>query len=418
MQHDFSQKNALTIIFVGTALSAVLGLLSNIFLARSIPIETFGNIVFFYTSIVTVFSLMEMGFGTHYVVKVNESSKFFPKPRNKEVNWLYRQIRIRFGFPLGVLLTALLAYIYNLTILDYFGVIVGAFCLIHHKFLLSVLQVNENWFSFSFSQCIPVICRFIAYVIVIYGLAFYIDNSSVLIIIKIALCLSLVAASILVEYLTPSNYLSIKKYNSTMSSFLYKGFFIQVLINSTIVLFTRIDIFLLMYFVEPEVVAIYFAANNISMFFPIATRSLMNYYLQKVAVVSNLEAERLLGKQLYLIPVGIIVASTLFIFGTEIMTIFFGNNYSNGGIILGILGVGYITGIIFTPFETYFYNRNAIVVLNVKIASFFIMVIFSLLLIDSYGSVGIALSVTIAKLAGWLVLVLSYFKFKKNEEHI
>jgi O-antigen/teichoic acid export membrane protein len=418
VRFDGVRRHGFALVLLGTALSAALGFSSNVLLARSISIDNFGQLAFFYTCIITVFSLCEMGFGVHYVVKVNESSEFYPGTRNKEMNWLYRQVRIRYGLPLGAVTTAVLVYIYDLSALDYFGICIGAFCLIHHKFLLSVCQAKANWISFSFFQCIPMLCRILAYIITIFAITVFYQPEDMLLSTKVALCSSLLIAVILIEYLTPPDYLMVEKFDSTMREFLFNGLFTQALINTAIVLFSRIDIFLLMYFVDAKGVALYFAANSVAMVFPLVTRSLMNYYMQKISSSSNLEASNLLIKQLYFLPGIIIVSCVVYFSSSQIMTLIFGLNYSDGGLVLGILGIGYLGGIFFTPFEAFFYSRNAMVVLKVKVTSVVVMVTSSLLLVESHGAVGIAFGLMLAKLVGWIIITIYYSRENSNEDPI
>ena len=299
-----------------------------------------------------------------------------------------------------------------------FGILIGALCLIHHKFLLSVCQSKENWMRFSLFQAVPMLCRILAYIITIFGIAMFYQSLDMLISTKIALCSSLMISIFLVECWTPANYLLVEKINSSMREFLLSGFFTQALINAAIVLLSRIDIFLLMYFVDSKGVALYFAANSVAMAIPLVTRSLMNYYMQKISSASNLEASTLLRKQLYLLPVTIIVGGVLYLSSSDIMTLVFGLNYSTGGLVLSILAIGYLGGIVFTPFEAFFYSRNALVVLKVKIASVLVMVTSSLLLVESYGPVGIAIGLMSAKLVGWLIITFYYSRENPNEKRI
>jgi len=418
VKFDRLSRHGFALVLIGTTISAALGFSSNVFLARSISIDNFGQVAFFYTCIVTVFSLWEMGFGTHYVVKVNESSEHYPGTRNREMNWLYRQVRIRYGLPFGAVATAIVVYIYGLSVLDYFGIFIGAFCLIHHKFLLSVCQAKANWISFSFFQCIPMLCRILAYIITIFGVTVFYQSVDMLISTKLALCSSLMITVILTEYLTPSHYLLVEKFSSSMREFLLKGLFTQTLINTVIVLFSRMDIFLLMYFVDAKGVALYFAANSVAMAFPLVTRSLMNYYMQKISSSSNFYTTNLLRKQLNFLPGTIILACVLYFSSSQIMTLIFGLNYSGGGLVLGILSIGYLGGIVFTPFEAFFYSRNAQVVLKIKVASVVVMLTSSLLLVESHGAVGIALGLMLAKLVGWLIVTIYYLRENVNESLI
>jgi O-antigen/teichoic acid export membrane protein len=412
------RSDGFVIVLFGTSLSALLGFLSNVLLARSIPIDTFGQLAFFYTCIVAVFSFCEMGFGTHYVVKVNQLSENWPGTRHKEMNWLYRHMIMVYGFPLGGVITGIAAYVYELSVLDYFGILIGALCLIHHKFLLSVCQSKENWMRFSLFQAIPILCRILAYIITIFGIAIFYQSLDMLISTKIALCSSLIVSIFLVTYWTPPNYLLVKIFNSSMRAFLLRGFFTQALINTAIVLLSRIDIFLLMYFVDSKGVALYFAANSVAMAIPLVTRSLMNYYMQKISSASDIEASSLLRNQFYLLPATIIVGGVLYLSSSNIMTLFFGLSYTDGGLVLGILSLGYLGGIVFTPLEAFFYSRNSSVVLQVKVASVLVMVTSSLLLVETYGPVGIAIGLLLAKLVGWLIVTFYYSKENPNEKRI
>lgn len=397
-------------MFVGTSLGAAIGFISNVFLARSISIDNFGQLAFFYTCIVTVFSIWEMGFGAHYVVKVNQSSELYTEDRTKEMNSLYHRVKIRYGLPIGLILTTLPVYIYDLSVLDYFGIFIGALCLIHHKFLLSVCQAKEDWVRFGFFQCVPMLYRILAYALIIIGVNFFNLSVDMLISIKIGLFCSLMLSVISTENLTPKYYLLTAKSSASMQKFLFDGAITQALINTAIVLFSRIDIFLLMYFIDSEDVALYFAANSLAMVFPLITRSLMSFYLQKISSSSNREASNLLGKQLNYLPIIIFTASVLYFSGDYIMALIFGQSYGSGGNILTILSFGYLGGIIFTPFEAYFYSRNASVVLKIKITSVVVMVAFSLALVGAYGAVGIALGLMLAKLIGWLMVTFYYLR--------
>jgi O-antigen/teichoic acid export membrane protein len=262
------------------------------------------------------------------------------------------------------------------------------------------------------------ICRILAYTVTIFSVTLWYQSADILIFTKIALCFSLIITVVLTQYWTPLDYLLFKEFSSSMRKFLLNGLFIQALINTSIVLFSRIDIFLLMYFVDAKGVGLYFAANSVAMAFPLLTRSLMNYYLQKISVSSNLMAYNLLRKQLYFLPVIIVVACALYFSSNQIMTFIFGINYSNGGLILSILAIGYLGGIVFTPFEAFFYNRNPAVILKVKIASVLVMVASSLLLVGNYGVVGIAFGLMLAKVAGWLIVTIYYSRESINEYSI
>jgi O-antigen/teichoic acid export membrane protein len=411
-------RNGFLVVLIGTSLSAALGFISNVFLARTISIDNFGQLAFFYTCIVTVFSLWEMGFGAHYVVKINQSSELYTEDRTKEMNSLYHRVKIRYGLPMGLILTALPVYIYDLSVLDYFGIFIGALCLTQHKFLLSVCQAKADWTRFSFFQSVPMLYRILAYVLIIIGVNFFNLPADILISIKIGLCCSLVLSVISTEKLTPKYYLLTAKSSKSMQKFLFDGAVIQAFINTAIVLFSRMDIFLLMYFINSKDVALYFAANTLAMVFPLITRSLMSFYLQKISSSSNREASNLLGKQLNYLPVVIVISIVLYFSGDYIMDLIYGQNYGSGGNILAILAFGYLGGIIFTPFEAYFYSRDASVVLKIKIMSVVVMVAFSLALVEFYGAVGIAFALMFAKLFGWLMVTFFYSKEKLNENLI
>ncbi len=403
-------RNHLLVVFFGTSAAAGLGFISNVFMAHSISIENFGSLAFFYTCIVSVFSISEIGFGAHYVVKANESRNPHYQRNVKELNSLYRLVMRNLSLPLALVATASTSYVYDLSTLDAIGIFVGAFCLIQHKYLLSVNQAHADWTRYSIFQSVPMIFRLLVYFIIIFGASVIFQPFAMLDSTKYGLCVSLVISVLIVKMLTPGSYLARCHSSQKIRQHLFDGLPTQALINTAIVLFSRIDVFLLMYFVDSMGVAIYFAANSIAMIFPIITRSLMNYYMQKIAVSSNTQASSIFRHQLKSVPVIIMVAVLLVFYGSDILAYFFGEKYSEGGNVLAVLSVGYLGGIIFTPFEAYFYSRDASVVLKIKCISIVIMVGLSLLLVETYGAIGIATALTIAKVAGWLMVTLFYSK--------
>lgn len=411
-------RNHLLVVFFGTSVAAGLGFISNVFMARSISIENFGSLAFFYTCIVSVFSISEIGFGAHYVVKANESRNPHYQGSINELNSLYRLVMRKLSFPLGLVATASTSYVYDLSAIDAIGIFVGAFCLIQHKYLLSVNQAHADWTRFSIFQSAPMVFRLIVYFFIIFGASVVFQPFEMLDSTKYGLCVSLVISVLIVNLLTPGSYLARCHSGQKIRKYLLDGLPTQALINTAIVLFSRIDVFLLMYFVDSMGVAIYFAANSVAMIFPIITRSLMNYYMQKIAVSSNTQASSILRHQLKSVPVVIMMAVLLVFYGSDILAYFFGVQYSEGGNVLAVLSVGYLGGIIFTPFEAYFYSRDAPVVLKIKFMSIVTMVGLSLLLVETYGAVGIATALTIAKLTGWLMVTFFYSKVSSNEKTI
>ena len=402
-------------MLMGTALAAGLGFFSNVILGRVLPIEIFGEVAFFYTCITLIFTVAEMGFGTQYVVKTNNC-------KSENFNTIAYQMNSHFSNRRPLVLLVVCAFtipaslVYGLTLTSVIGIVIGSYFLVVHKYLMSVCQSRADWKNFNLVQMSPQLLRIVGYLLV--GLFVFSNpnNKYLLEISEFALIASIVLAVSLSQAWMSKEYLKQGDFKATTDTNLMSGIRTQASINCVIILLTKVDIFLVMYFFDSSAVGLYFAANSVAMIFPLITRSLTSVYLQRLSSLTKADSLNLLREQWRLLPAVLFFVLLLWIFSEPIMLFTYGSEFSEAGALLLILSLGYLGGIIFVPFESYFYGRFPKNVLISKVLSLITMLALVSFLIKEYGLLGIAISLLLSKFLGWVVITYFYKKASNVNE--
>lgn len=404
-------KNLKSIIFsvIGSnAIAAGLGFTVNVLLARSLSIGEYGSISYVLSVVIILYTLTSLGLTNTTVITSNESLATQEIAIGR-INELFKYylilLIICFFIPVATIAVIKSADFTFITML------VGSILFNVYRYNTTINQAAGKWNIYNSLNIANNGTKIVIIGVALFVAKKFLNSENVLIVLN----------SALIIYYTVVVIISLRytRHIARIREKLDLAFtrkFLSVLVplgitDAFIILHLRYPILFIESTMTQHELGIFNAASSLAIAFPIITSSMMNVLIRESAKKDDTHLLAIYSTQKriikYLIPLIV-----LMILSSDILiTSVFGKSYQESTPIFQILIVGFIGGIFFVPLESYFYSRNPKFIVGLKFLSLVTIIIFSLILVDIYGLVGVAYSSLLSRVTTWIVLI-SFTKFK------
>jgi O-antigen/teichoic acid export membrane protein len=406
-----STKNV-AIVMIGRMISAVLGFLAAIIIAKGLGPKGFG---IFSLLIVVMKLIAELTGGSINQAIVKFSSSYLQKEKEKaELTFkIGFKIEIIIGLALllmGFILREPLSHIVfketkleNLTIL----IFIGAVGIIFMRYELAVLQSLQ---TFTKHVLLEIINNFIKLVVI--GFLF---------IVQIITSLNSVIAYVIIPYLTcllglifiPRTFFYAKGTQKTIVFDLIHFSKCIMLSSIIIAIHSRLDILLLNYFKGSQVVGVYSAAHIIASSLELFAIALLTVVYPKVSRFSERAEYIKFYTKFFIttIPLSFFVCIFFWFASQPLILTFYTSDYINSIPILKILVIGSSFFLIALPLCSIILSLNKPQILvAVDLLVLIVMLAGNLLLIPVYGAIGAGIAVLFSKLVFLIIIVVLVIK--------
>lgn len=406
------RKAILSVSFFNV-ISAGLAFIINIFLARYLSVETYGRINLLLSFTLIINTICDLGLSNANVIFNNKLKDESDNHKLLVVVVFFFKKYLAIIFVTGILLILAFSIWFKLSLIEIGFLFFQGFIITFFRFLLSFHQAFGNWTKFNLLNLSLNIFK-----IVLLGLCFIIPvifkaqeiltYNSILILLSLAcfisFCLSIVYAFKYFSVRTPL------KIEINLSREFKNIWFPLIGINIIIVLAMRSDTLIIQYYLGDNSLGIYSAANSLSMVFPLITNSIMQVLLKETSNKGVFYLRRImeLQKKYFLFIALVLVIIELVSY--YLIPFVFGQQYQQSIIFFQILILAQLGGLIFTPMESYFYSKNTKFIFYLKGLQLLIIVTFSILFINKWGLISVALAVLMSRLIGWAILTLKSTK--------
>ena len=284
---------------------------------------------------------------------------------------------------------------------SFFGVIIGHFQAIQNFKVFAYLNISHNLLklisiiiiSFSFSQEKHLEYFILSYAFVVIFLIF----------------------SISIKNYKLFRY--IKQFDFNYFIQIYKLGFWVFLSSLAVILYLRIDIFMIQKLLNSEEVGYYSVAVSLGLIFPLITSSLtatilpkLDSYLKNNSINDYIKI--IMKKSVYVI----VLLSLCIIISPIMIEIFFGSVYSGSILVFQILLIGHAINIIINPISLVLYKINKAHIATISnFIQLPINVFANLLLIPTFGIIGAATSTVFIYIFNGIFIVL-YLKIYSSKE--
>ncbi|MEY1639338.1 oligosaccharide flippase family protein [Tenuifilum osseticum] len=393
-------------VFIFNLISAFLGFMLNIILARYFDVETYGNISYFIASFLVLYTIFEFGFGNTLVIL---KSKY----ENNLKNYVNDTINTHF------LIFSLILLIFTELIIQLFGeqlklqiyesriLITSSFIFALYNYLISIYQADGKWMRYNYFNLLSNFLKFFIFIIVIFLYSNIFDiNFTFKLFTRTYLVYTLILFLVTLYFIYPHIHFKGIKLHFP----LYKTLIPLGITNLIVILAMRVDNFIILHKLDNYQLGIYSAANSFALFFPIITGSLMKVLLRESANQGINYLKKIIDIQKkYFIH--LIIFIIIIIFTSKYLIIFFfGSKYLYSIPIFQVLSIVYIGGVFFTPLESYFFSNHQTLIMLIRILQLLIIIIFGFLLIDLFGLIGMAIAIVLSRIIAWF-----YFTIKSKK---
>lgn len=287
-----------------------------------------------------------------------------------------------------------------------FGIIGGCIASMW-RYTLAVLQSHERFSSYAIITIIPNALKLIiiAFLILLVNLTLHLA----LMINVITLIIGFVAGYLLISKRMSSSANSMP----SLSTDIYHFAKWIYLTNLIFAVYSRLDMFLLTYFVDGKLVGIYSAAFSIVAIFDLLYVSLLTIFFPIASQITQPQAFKdYLRKSIRISILLSLIISPIILLAEPIIVFTYSAEYIDSVPVLRILLIGVVFTLLFNPFMLVLYARN-----NPRILTFIYMTLLSIHFISSiiwiprFGVIGAATVVSITRLLG--ALLIAYFAVKE-----
>jgi O-antigen/teichoic acid export membrane protein len=391
--------NKIKTVFVGNALNAAFGFIATILLTRMLSVSDFGKYGYLYAFAMIAVTVLDFAAGTSFVVH------YARKGMSSSILANYNAFRLGSLALLGI--AGLL----------FFLAPVAAYSVTDKAFLLTLMASMSVSLHFqSFYQGAGRYRHFgvmaalnnASRLLFIAGLALFMakDRSARLDTVMLVMCGAqafAVAAAILLARRDMAWDLNFRFDRDFIRSLLYLG-----IGNILIIVTMRIDVFIIKHYLDYQSVGYYHVVFTLCSVFPLLTGSIMTVMVRELSAQEGEPGTlgAILGRQLKLLPRGMIVMLALVLLSRPLIELFFGSRYDASVPLLQVMLIPFSLGVIFTPLESYFYSRRPKIITIMKLAQMLATIVLSVLLIRAWGLVGIGYSTLLVRLTGWMYLIV------------
>ncbi|MCF7918812.1 MAG: oligosaccharide flippase family protein [Candidatus Cloacimonetes bacterium] len=411
-------KRAFVSVFFGNMITAGLSFLLNVLLSRFLTVAEFGKISLIFSLVITFFTIADFGFSNTTIIFYN---RYREKYRINPLHYL-NTIYFRFWAVISLLSVPLiLIFIRPYFQLGYYESLLILFVFVPFMvfyYLNSCNQAKGRWLQFNLlnvsNKLLQIIAIFLSVLIFYTILGIQSRYQSVLWGYNLYPILLLIIC-----FAFNYHFLHFARAKDTSQNSLADLGKIALplgITNIFVIISMRFGYLVTEKVLGSEELGIFSAANTLALVFPLITTSLMNVLLRETATRKQDFLRKIITHQKKY-ALWLLLILTMSIFGSRffILTIF-GENYAGSIDIFRILLIPYIGGIFFTPLQSYFYSHQPKTIMTVQGMQMLIVIIGSILLIRYYGLTGVALAITLSRVAGWIYIFSTALVTLKNEK--
>jgi O-antigen/teichoic acid export membrane protein len=393
-------------LFFGVAASnfagAGFGFLLTVFLARVLDVPSFGKANFIFSVISILAGFADFGFSSSLVVFYNRFRADSPNDPLLTVNAVYAKYLLFVSF-IAIPLLSVLGRFYALshweTAVIYFSFLLFSL----YRYMASVHQATGNWKRFNILIVANSIVKFLSVTLLVLAAGtFFPLQSRFGGLMAGYLCYSLIIFVFAVL-------LTWRKIQFTFTTdAMQAGQFYKILLplGTAALLVTicmRFDSMLIQKYLGPHDLGIYSAANTLAFAFPLITGSLMSVLLREMAHDPS-QLTRILAAQRKFLPYGLALLVITCASAGIVVPMLFGARYVESVGIFRILLIPYLGGVFFTPLESYYYAKEPMTILGLKLWQTIVVAVGSLTMISSLHLYGVALAILLSRVTGWIFI--------------
>lgn len=386
-------------VFIGNLAAAALAFALNVTLARLMSKSDFGRINLIFSIVVVLYTIGDFGFSTAVVVFHNSKKSEDPESIGK-LNRCFMEFE---SIIIPVLITSLffVKKLYKMTYFEIFVTIIALCCFGLYRYGLSVLQAQGEWTKYNILNVGGNFLKILIILIPSLGIVFWGNTYKEALVGYIFQSIGLI---VLIVWLFGWR-LSTANPDDDTRKFLWRILWPIGVANTCIIITMRFGVFITESVLGSKYVAVFSAANTLSLVFPLLTTSMMNVLVREAATLPGESFIRLLlAKQKHFLPYLIPVVIGAVLAANPLVRLFFGDAYSGAGPLFAMLLIPHIGGIFFSPLESYYYGNHQVFIMKFKAVEMMLMIIFSILLIFKFGLYGVALATIISRVFGWIYL--------------
>lgn len=391
--------NKIRTVFIGNVANAAFGFIATILLTHMLSVADFGRYGYLYAFAMIAVTVLDFAAGTSFVVH------YAGKGMSSSLLANYNAFRLGSLALLGI--AGLL----------FFLTPVAAYSATDKAFLLTLmLSMSVSMHFQSFYQGAGRYRHFgvmsalnnASRLLFIAGLALFMakDRSARLDTVMLVMCgaqVFAVAAAVLLARRDMAWDLNFRFDRDFIRSLLYLG-----IGNILIIITMRIDVFIIKHYLDYQSVGYYHVVFTLCSVFPLLTGSIMTVMVRELSAQEGAPGTlgAILGRQLKLLPRGMIITLALVLLSRPLTELFFGARYEASVPLLQVMLIPFSLGIIFTPLESYFYSRRPNIITIMKLVQMLATIILSVLFVRAWGLVGIGYSTLLVRLIGWMSLIV------------
>ncbi|HBG07026.1 MAG: hypothetical protein A2075_16430 [Geobacteraceae bacterium GWC2_58_44] len=396
-------RKAVISVFLSNLTGAGLGFLVSVALARVLDISWFGRINLLFSLITILYTVADFGFSNCLVIYYNRHRDSAAVEVLDQINRFYLRFLAAVSV-LGLLMLPVCGRLYHLSVTESAVVFVSFLMFSMYRYMTSLHQARGDWRRFNLLTVLNNVLKFAVVLTAIAALSRiyplfdayraalwgYLLYSALLFVICMLFTRKLLGFA---DRFTPGEQ---KEFLGLLYPIGVAGIFIIITM--------RFDSLVIEKYLGSEQLGIYAAANTLALVFPLITGSLMNVLIRESAGDKESYLVRVMaGQRRYLLALGAVLAVAWGL-SAPVIGLLFGDAYLASVQVFRILLIAYIGGIFFTPMESYFYSNDTRTILFLKLFQMLAVVVLSLLLIGSFGLQGVAASVVISRLLGWVYI--------------
>lgn len=398
-------RRTLARAFAGVALtnlvSAGLGFLSNVVLARLLDLGAFGRINLLFSMITIFFTIADFGFSNAVVIFHNRHHAATGLGALTLANRTYVRV-LGWSSAASLPVVAALARTYQLRPVEAMVVVLSFALFSAYRYVTALHQAVGDWTRFGFLTVLNNLAKILC-VLVAVGL---LDVWLGVVPAYTAALYGYLAYSVVVfasAVLTSRGLLRFDGVAPPEQRREFRGIVVPIGVAGIFIILTmRMDSLIIEKVLGSEQLGIYSAANTLALVFPLITGSLMNVFLRESAEKKELVLRRILGAQRRYFAVLLAAFAFAIVVSKPAIGLLFGPRFVSAADVFRILLVAYIGGVFFTPLESYFYANHPRVILWMRFVQLLLVVAGAALLVRPLGLAGVAWSVVGCRLIAWV----------------
>lgn len=411
-------KAAFVSVLFGNLITAGLSFTLNVVLSRFLTVSEYGRISLIFSLVITFFTIADFGISNTTIIFYNRfKGKYIHNPLHY-LNSYYLRFWLMILVLSGLIIFTLIRQYFNLSLYESIVIYSVFLPFMLFRYLNSCNQAHGKWLYFNILNISNKVLQFSAIflgVLLFYTiLGQYGRYQSVLYGYNIYPLLLLI-----ISLIFNHGYLHFKRDVHGAQNVLKDLSKIALplgLTNVFVIISMRFGYLATDKILGSEELGIFSAANTLALVFPLITTSLMNVLLRETATQKETFLKKIIANQKQYAPILLIFLFLAILLSKYFIVFIFGDKYIASIPIFRILLIPYIGGIFFTPLQSYFYSHRPKTIMTVQFMQMLVIICGSLIFINIYGLIGVALSIMLSRIAVWIYISFSAHSIIRQSE--